>query len=144
MFAPSGLRWWMNDHSEPLCSCTFLLVGLVFWGVLNTVNPCGWRARGNPPKQTKHSYDTNPARPEGRICPSLSASVILSLRQTIGGQAQVICSRGGFQPFFSIIVLFKTCCFPWVSGGFWRFSGKKDPWKEWGRCPEICSWNASN
>ena len=46
-------------------------------------------------------------------------------------------SGTGFQglipiPFFSIIVLFKNRLF---SLGFWRFSGKKDPRKEWRRFP---------
>ena len=35
-------------------------------------------------------------------------------------------------PFFSAIVLFKNQPFP---QGFWWFSRKKDPWKEWGSYP---------
>ena len=37
-------------------------------------------------------------------------------------------------PFLSTIVIFKK---PPFSLGFWRFSGTKDPWKEWGMYP----WN---
>ena len=46
--------------------------------------------------------------------------------------------RGGLKilevasPFFSAIVLFKNQPFP---QGFWWFSRKKDPWKEWGSYP---------
>ena len=35
-------------------------------------------------------------------------------------------------PFFSAIVLVNNQPFP---RGFWWFSGKKDPWKEWGSYP---------
>ena len=38
----------------------------------------------------------------------------------------VIRRLGVDSPFCSTIVLCK---------GFWRLSGKKDPWKEWGRYP---------
>ena len=39
-------------------------------------------------------------------------------------------SLGLDSPFFSTMVLFKN---PPFSPRFWKFSRKKDPWKEWGR-----------
>ena len=41
-------------------------------------------------------------------------------------------SRGWLPKFSSTIVLSEH---PPFSPGFWRFSRKKDPWKEWGRYP---------
>ena len=47
-------------------------------------------------------------------------------------QSELTLNLGAASTFFSTSVIFHNQPF---SPGFWRFSRKKDPSKEWGRCP---------
>ena len=65
---------------------------------------------------------------EGKIGDGLFGGHLLSTSKIL----QELVTLGVDSPFFSTIVLFTKQPF---SLGFWRFSRKKDPWKEWGRYP---------
>ena len=65
---------------------------------------------------------------EGILGPSGSGCLSLGDFPHLGGKAKEGMSLGDDSPFFSTIVLFNNQPF---SLGFRRFSGKKDPRKEW-------------